>query len=81
MPLPPQMSPEERARALDLAKAARRERASVKARLSGGEISINHFFELADLNSVLAKMRVVELLESLPGYGKIRAQSIMERLS
>jgi guanylate kinase len=80
MPLPPAMTPEERNRALELAKLARQERALFKARMQSGEINLSQFLELADANVILGKMRVVELLESIPGYGKVRAQALMEKL-
>ncbi len=79
MALPPQLSAEERARALEIAKNSRQERAQVKGEIHRGVISLPQFLTLAEGNPVLAKMRVAELLESLPGYGKIRAQALMER--
>jgi guanylate kinase len=79
MALPPRLSDEERTRALEIAKRSRQERARVKAELRKGEISFTEFIENADSNPVLAKMRVIDLLESLPGYGKIRAQAVMEK--
>lgn len=79
MALPPRLSDEERARALEIAKFARQERARIKEAIRRGEISFSNFLDLADSNPVLSKMRVIELLESLPGYGKIRAQAIMEK--
>lgn len=79
MALPPRLSDEERARALDIAKRARQERARAKESLRRAEISFAQFIESAEENPALSKMRVIELLESLPGYGKIRAQAIMEK--
>ena len=79
MALPPRLSDEERTRALEIAKRSRQERARVKAELRKGEISFAQFIESAESNPVLAKMRVIDLLESLPGYGKIRAQAVMEK--
>lgn len=79
MVLPPRLSDEERMRALEVAKLSRQERAQAKLSIRKGEVSLSEFLELAQDNPVLAKMRVVELLESLPGYGKIRAQALMER--
>ncbi len=79
MSLPPRLSDEERSRALEIAKAARQERATAKRELQSGALAFAQFLVLADSNQVLAKMRVVELLESLPGYGKIRAQAAMEK--
>lgn len=81
MGLPPQLTPEERQRALNVAKLARQERAQKKIELNKGLISLSSFLLLADENSVLGKMRVLEMLESLPGYGKIRAQALIERLN
>jgi guanylate kinase len=79
MALPPQLSAEERARALAIAKSARQERAQIKGEIHRGQLSLAKFLDLAQENAVLSKMRVAELLESLPGYGKIRAQALMER--
>ncbi|MGL5826233.1 MAG: integration host factor, actinobacterial type, partial [Nocardioides sp.] len=31
-------------------------------------------------NEVIGKMRVIELLQSVPGLGKVRARQIMQRL-
>lgn len=81
MQQPPQLTPEERARALEVAKASRRERAAAKAEIHKGALSFSAFLELADGNEVLAKMRVLELLESMPGYGKIRAQALMDKFA
>lgn len=81
MQQPPQLTPEERARALEVAKASRRERAAAKAEIHKGALSFSAFLELADSNEVLAKMRVIELLESMPGYGKIRAQALMDKFA
>jgi guanylate kinase len=81
MALPPKLTPEEQARALEIAKLARQERASMKAEMRKGSLTFAQFLSACDLNPVLSKMRVVELLESLPGYGKIRAQAIMEKFN
>ncbi|CAN2199217.1 Gmk Guanylate kinase [Candidatus Nanopelagicaceae bacterium] len=53
----------------------------MKSELHKGAITFAQFLTAADINPVLAKMRVAELLESLPGYGKIRAQAVMERFN
>jgi guanylate kinase len=81
MQQPPQLTPEERARALEVAKASRRERAAAKVEIHKGALSFSAFLELANSNEVLAKMRVIELLESVPGYGKIRAQALMDKFA
>jgi len=78
--LPP-LTPEQRQAALDKAAASRRERAEVKNRLkhSGGSIAdvLRHGHD----NEVIGKMRVVDLLQSMPGLGKVRARQMMERLN
>ena len=79
MPLPPKLSVEERERALEIAKRSRQERAAIKSEIHRGNITLAQFLSRSDENPVLAKMRVIELLESLPGYGKIRAQALMEK--
>ena len=76
-PLPPKLSPEERAAAMAAATAARRARALIKEKLRSSEVSI--FDVINSAESALQKMRVRELLESVPGVGKLRATAIMER--
>ena len=80
MGAPPQLSPEERARALAKAKQSRLVRAAVKARVKTGELSINDVLELAKNDEAVAKMRVLELVESCAGVGKIRAKALLEKL-
>ena len=80
MGAPPQLTPEERSRALAKAKESRQVRAAVKVRVKTGELSIAAVIEMAKDDQALAKMRVLELIESMSGVGKIRAKSILERL-
>ncbi len=79
MALPP-LTPEQRQAALEKAAAARRERAEVKNRLKNSGASIVEVLREGTSNQVIAKMRVVDLLQSLPGLGKVRAKQTMERL-
>jgi guanylate kinase len=81
MGLPPKLSDAERSRALELAKLSRQLRAKAKEELNRGQISFSQFIESAKENPVLGKMRVLELLESIPGYGKVRANALMEKNS
>ena len=76
-PLPPKLSPEERAAAMTAATAARRARSIIKEKLRSSEVSI--FDVINSAETALQKMRVRELLESVPGVGKLRAAAIMER--
>jgi hypothetical protein len=80
MPLPPSLSPEQRQAALDKAAAARRLRAELKEKLKMGSISLNELLEQGERDDAVAKLKVVTVLESLPGVGKVRARRIMEEL-
>jgi len=80
MGAPPQLTPEERARALAKAKESRQIRAAVKARVKSGELSITDVVKMSKDDEAIAKMRVLELVESISGVGKIRGKSILERL-
>ena len=81
MGLPPQLTAQQRQQALLKAANSRKRRAEVKSKMKNGEISIDDILLLAKTEDAIAKMRVKELLESLSGVGKIRAQSLMERLN
>lgn len=80
MGLPPKISAEERSAALAKAKESRQLRAIAKSKIKSGELSIRDVFVQAQNDPVIAKMRVSEMLASINGVGKIRANSIMERL-
>jgi len=80
MGAPPQLTPEDRARALAQAKAARQRRAAIKSQVKDGSLSIHQVIELARTDEVIAKMRVLELVESISGVGKIRGKALLERL-
>ena len=79
MALPP-LTPEQRQAALDKAAASRRERAAVKNRLKHSGASISEVLRDGESNEVIGKMRVLDLLQSMPGLGKVRARQVMERL-
>ncbi|GAB3079641.1 integration host factor, actinobacterial type [Nocardioides zeae] len=79
MALPP-LTPEQRQAALAKAAASRRERAEVKNRLKTAGATISEVLRDREGNEVIAKMRVFDLLQSMPGVGKVRAKQIMERL-
>lgn len=74
----PQLTPEQRAEALEKAAAARRERAAVKNRLKYSQGSLGEVIESGKGNEVIGKMKVSALLESMPGVGRVRARQIME---
>ncbi len=79
MALPP-LTPEQRAAALEKAAAVRRARAALKVRLKTSSTSLADVLADGEHDDVIGKMKVVAVLEAMPGVGKIRAQRIMERL-
>ena len=79
MALPP-LTPEQRQAALDKAAASRRERAEVKNRLKNSGATIVDVLQEGQRNEVIGKMKVLDLLQSMPGLGKVRAQQLMERI-
>ncbi|MFM7270682.1 MAG: guanylate kinase [Actinomycetes bacterium] len=80
MAQPPSLTPEQRAAALEKAAEARRVRAEVKMLLKLNRITLAELFERADTDDVVAKLKVVSVLESLPGVGKVRARRTMTEL-
>jgi len=80
MGTPPQLTPKERQEALLKAAISRKRRAEIKTKMKNAEISFDAILELAKDEDAIAKMRVKELLESLSGVGKVRAQTLMDRL-
>lgn len=81
MVAPPKLTPEQRGQALAKATASRKARAGIKAQVKSGELDVLDVLKLSKGDSAIAKMRVAELLESIPGVGRIRASALMQRLS
>lgn len=80
MPLPPALSDEQRQAALVKAAEARRTRAELKERLKMGSITLAELLDLADKDDVVAGIKVLAVLESLPGVGKVTARRTMEEV-
>jgi len=80
MVLPPSLSPEDRAKALEKAAVARKERADVKNRLKMGSLSLRELLEQSDTNEIWGKTKVLAVLEALPGVGKVKARRAMEEI-
>jgi hypothetical protein len=78
MPLPPSLSPEQRQAALAKAAAARRQRAELKEKLKMGTLSLRELLAQADTDEVVSKMKMLSVLESLPGLGKVKARRLMD---
>ena len=77
MGAPPNLTTQERRDALRAAVAARRSRAAFKEEIKVGKKSWKDAFSAQDES--IKKMRVRELIESLPGVGEVRAKNILER--
>ncbi len=80
MSQPPQLTPEQRRAALDKAAKARQKRAEVKEQLKSGQLGLADLFATADADEMVGKLKVVSMLESMPGVGKVRARRLMEEL-
>ena len=76
MATPPQLTPEQRANALAKAAEARAARAELKNQLKMGSVSLAEALDSKD--ATVGKLKVVSLLESLPGVGKVKARKVME---
>ena len=76
----PSLTPEQRAAALEKAAAARKARAELKVRLKSSGTSLDEVLADGASDEIIGKMKVVAVIESMPGVGKVRAQRIMERL-
>nr|WP_246279502.1 integration host factor, actinobacterial type [Psychromicrobium silvestre] len=74
------MTAQERAAALAKAAQARTIRAEAKSKLKNGNTSIAALIEAAATEEALGRLKVTELLESLPGVGQVRARAIMEQV-
>jgi hypothetical protein len=80
MPLPPALTPDQRQAALQKAAAARRQRAELKEKLKMGSTTLRELLDSAERDDVIGKMKVVSVLESLPGVGKVKARRYMEEI-
>jgi hypothetical protein len=80
MALPPPLTPEQRTAALAKAAAARRARAELKEKLKMGSITLKEVLGKAANDEVVAKTKVLAVLESLPGVGKVKARRTMEEI-
>ncbi len=77
---PPELSDEVRAAALVKAAEARRFRAELKQRLKMGSITFREMLNEAESNELIARTKVLAVLESLPGVGKVKARRTMEEI-
>jgi len=80
MSQPPQLSDDARMAALAKAAEARRVRAELKQLLKMGSVSFPELLEKADADEIIGKTKVLAVLESMPGVGKVKARRTMESI-
>ncbi len=76
----PTLTPEQRADGVARATQARQVRAGICADLKASRLTIAEALARANTDGDIAKLRVAELLASMPGIGKANAAAIMQRL-
>lgn len=76
----PSLTKEERQAALLKAATNRKIRAELREKLKKGQITLKNAFDLVSSNEAIAKMKVIALLESMPGVGKVRAENLMDKI-
>ena len=74
------LTDQERAAAREKAKLSRQARANAKLALKNREITIEQFLKRADTDEALQRIRVEDMLKSLPSIGEVRAAAIMRDL-
>jgi hypothetical protein len=78
MAAPPVLTDAQRKAALEKAAEARRVRADLKERLKMGSITLTEVIQQASADEIVGKTKVLAVLESLPGVGKVKARRLME---
>lgn len=76
----PKLSESQRKAALEKALKVRKERAKLRDDLKKGKIKLSDVLKRSD-DTVVGRMKVQTLLESLPGVGKVRCTKIMDKVS
>ena len=74
----PQLTDEQRKKALEKAAAARHARAELREKIKTGQVTLEEVLDSDD--PIAARLKVSALIESLPGYGKAKAAKIMAEL-
>ena len=74
----PVLTNEQRKAASAKAVEVRTKRAELRRQLKESKVSFAEVLSVADSDAIVSGMRVVTILESLPGIGKIKASALME---
>lgn len=80
MATPPILTDEARQAALAKAVEARRVRADAKTRLKDGDLSFPDLLVAAETDEILNNTKILTILESLPGVGKVKARRTMSAI-
>ena len=75
----PNISAEDRAKALEKAQKVRKERAALREEMKSGKMTLGDVLARRS-EDVVGGMRVKYVLESMPGIGKVRAKEIMDQI-
>ena len=73
----PTLTPEQRAVALEKAAAARRARSELREALKARTTTLGDLVQRADSDDVVGRTKVLYVLESIPGVGKVKAREIL----
>ena len=79
MKKPPPLSDEARRAALAKAARVRKERAAIRVQLAKKELTFAELLDRIDDDSV-GKMKVLAVIESMPGIGKVKARRLMDEV-
>ena len=80
MPLKP-LTEEQRAAVREKAKKARVIRAEIKEAVKNKQITISEVLQRAETDEAVARLKVTDLLTSLPGVGEVRTENILKDLN
>jgi hypothetical protein len=75
----PEMTPEQRAAALEKARIVRAKRSEITNKLAIGALTPAAVLDMAD-DPVVGRMKVKAFVSALPGYGKVKTEKLMVEL-
>ena len=75
----PQMTPEQRAEALEKAKETRKKRAEVREKIKAGKLTAKKALDKRS-DPIYGKIKVSQFIESFPGFGTAKAEKIMAEI-
>jgi hypothetical protein len=76
----PTLTPEQRDNALAKARETRQARAALLSEIKSGETTIPDVLDRAQSDPVAGKIKVSQLVRSLPGYGQAKADALMHEV-